>query len=88
MKNSLEMIINIKEKNFVLAVIKSDTSDFIRGKFETLGSNFSHEIRFCEAAGVLCKLQNFFFNIYLWFLKNSFKSFRLISLLFDKVSCN
>ena len=51
---------NIKEKNFVLAVIKSDTSDFIRGKFETLGSNFSHEIRFCEAAGVLCKLQNFF----------------------------
>jgi len=35
MKNSLEMIINIKEKNFVLAVIKSDTSDFIRGKFET-----------------------------------------------------
>ena len=60
MKNSLEMIINIKEKNFVLAVIKSDTSDFIRGKFETLGSSFSHEIRFCEAAGVLCKLQNFF----------------------------
>ena len=26
---------NIKEKNFVLAVIKSDKSDFIRGKFET-----------------------------------------------------
>ena len=39
------MTINIKEKNFVLAVIKSDKSDFIRGKFETLGSNFSHEIR-------------------------------------------
>ena len=54
------MLKNIKEKNFVLAVIKSDTSDFIRGKFETLGSKFSYEIRFCEAAGVLCKLQNFF----------------------------
>ena len=26
---------NIKEKNFVLAVIKSDISDFIRGKIET-----------------------------------------------------
>ena len=26
---------NIKEKNFVLAVIKSVLSDFIRGKFET-----------------------------------------------------
>ena len=60
MKNCLVTRKNIKEKNFVLAVIKSDTSDFIRGKFETLGSNFSHEIRFCEAAGVLCKLQNFF----------------------------
>ena len=44
-KNSLVTRKNIKEKNFVLAVIKSDISDFIRGKFETLGSNFSHEIR-------------------------------------------
>ena len=26
---------NIKEKNFVLALIKSVTSDFIRGKIET-----------------------------------------------------
>ena len=50
-KNSL--VTRKKEKNFVLAVIKSDISDFIRGKFETLGSNFSHEIRLCEAAGVL-----------------------------------
>ena len=45
-KNSLVTTKNIKEKNLVLAVIKSDISDFIRGKFETLGSNFSHEIRF------------------------------------------
>ena len=59
-KNSLVTTKNIKEKHLVLAVIKSDISDFIRGKFETLGSNFSHEIRFSEAAGVLCKLQNFF----------------------------
>ena len=28
-------VINIKEKNLVLAVIKSDLSAFIRGKFET-----------------------------------------------------
>ena len=28
-------VINIKEKNLVLAVIKSDLSDFIRGNFET-----------------------------------------------------
>ena len=34
-ENSLVTTKNIKEKNFVLAVIKSDTSDFIRGKFET-----------------------------------------------------
>ena len=44
-ENSLVTTKNIKEKNFVLAVIKSDTSDFIRGKFETLGSNFSQETR-------------------------------------------
>ena len=35
MKNSLEMIINIKEKNFVLAVIKSVLTVFIRVKIET-----------------------------------------------------
>ena len=40
-KNSLVTIKNIKEKNFVLAVIKSVLTDFIRGKFETLGSKFS-----------------------------------------------
>ena len=34
-KNSLEMIINIKEKNFVLAVIKSVLTVFIRVKIET-----------------------------------------------------
>ena len=34
-ENSLVTTKNIKEKNFVLAVIKSDTSDFIRGKIET-----------------------------------------------------
>ena len=44
-KNSLVTTKNIKEKNLVLAVIKSDISDFIRGKFETLGSNFSQETR-------------------------------------------
>ena len=53
-------VINIKEKNLVLAVIKSDLSAFIRGKFETLGSNFSHEIRFSEAAGVLASYKIFF----------------------------
>ena len=58
--NSLVTTKNIKEKNFVLAVIQSDTSDCIRGNFETLVSKFSHEIRFSEADGVLCKLQNFF----------------------------
>ena len=35
MKNCLVTRKNIKEKNFVLAVIKSVTSDFIRGKIET-----------------------------------------------------
>ena len=29
----------------------------VAGKFETLGSNFSHEIRFCEAAGAVA-IQN------------------------------
>ena len=63
-KNSLVTIKNIKEKNFVLAVIKSDISDFIRGKFETLGSNFSQETR----KGLLVSSASykiFFFNIYL-----------------------
>ena len=85
-KNSL--VTRKKEKNFVLAVIKSDISDFIRGKFETLGSNFSHEIRITKLLASLLATKSFFFNIYLWFFKNSLRSFRLISLLFDKVSCN
>ena len=33
---------------------KTATAVLVAGKFETLGSNFSHEIRFCEAAGVRC----------------------------------
>ena len=63
-KNSLVTIKNIKEKNFVLAVIKSVLTDFIRGKFETLGSNFSQETR----KGLLASSASykiFFFNIYL-----------------------
>ena len=35
MKNCLVTRKNIKEKNFVLAVIKSVTSDFIKEKIET-----------------------------------------------------
>ena len=61
-KNSLVTIKNIKEKNFVLAVIKSVLTDFIRGKFETLGSNFSQETR----KGLLASFASykiFFFNI-------------------------
>ena len=33
----------------------------VAGKFETLGSNFSHEIRFREAAGVRCYLRKVLF---------------------------
>ena len=35
-------------------------SGFSYRKFETLGSNFSHEIHFCEAAGVRCHSKQIF----------------------------
>ena len=43
-----------KTKNFSLIAeaTKTAVAVLVAGKFETLGSNFSHEIRFCEAAGV------------------------------------
>ena len=47
-----------KQKNKELFIIaeatKTAVAVLVAGKFETLGSNFSHEIRFCEAAGVRC----------------------------------
>ena len=45
-----------KNQRFVLIAeaTKTATAVLVAGKFETLGSNFSHEIRFCEAAGVRC----------------------------------
>ena len=56
-------------KNFVLAVIKSDILDFIRGKFETqaqiLAMRFS--MRSCWRPLLL---QNFFYSIYLEKLRN------------------
>ena len=48
-----------KTKNFSLIAeaTKTAVAVLVAGKFETLGSNFSHEIRFCEAAGVRCYLR-------------------------------
>ena len=39
---------------------KTAVAVLVAGKFETLGSNFSHEIRFCEAAGADAIHNNFF----------------------------
>ena len=38
----------------VVAHVLESTLDSSTGKFETLGSNFRHEIRFSEAAAVHC----------------------------------
>ena len=51
----------MKEKNFVLAVIKSDKSDFIRGKFETKAQILAK--RPVRGYWRPLLLQNFFFNI-------------------------
>ena len=45
-----------KKTSIVALVIESDITDSITGKFETLGSNFSHEIRASEAAGVIATI--------------------------------
>ena len=37
----------------IAQVTKTAIAVLVTGKFETLGSNFSHEIRFCEAAGAV-----------------------------------
>ncbi len=44
-----------KTKNFSLIAeaTKTAVAVLVAGKFETLGSNFSHEIRFREAAGAV-----------------------------------
>ncbi len=39
---------------------KTAIAVLVAGKFETLGSNFSHEIRFYEAAGANAIHNNFF----------------------------
>ena len=53
-----------KQKNKELFIIAEATKTalavLVAGKFETLGSNFSHEIRFCEAAGAVAIQKKFF----------------------------
>ena len=51
-----------KTKNFSLIAeaTKTATAVLVAGKFETLGSNFSHEIRFREAAGAVTIQKKFF----------------------------
>ena len=47
-----------KTKNFSLIAeaTKTAVAVLVAGKFETLGSNFSHEIRASEAAGVIATI--------------------------------
>ena len=45
----------------IALVTKTAIAVLVTGKFETLGSNFSHEIRFCEAAGVHCHSKQIFY---------------------------
>ena len=56
-------MIQKQKKNFSLIAeaTKTAAAVLVAGKFETLGSNFSHEIRFCEAAGVRCYLRKVLF---------------------------
>ena len=51
-----------KTKNFSLIAeaTKTAVAVLVAGKFETLGSNFSHEIRFGEAAGAVAIQKKFF----------------------------
>ena len=44
----------------IAQVTKTAIAVLVAGKFETLGSNFSHEIRFGEAAGVRCHSKQIF----------------------------
>ena len=46
-----------KELFLIAKATKTAVAVLVAGKFETLGSNFSHEIRFCEAAGAVA-IQN------------------------------
>ena len=64
-KNSLVTTKNIKEKNLVLAVIKSDISDFIRGKFETKAQILAMRFALAKLLASFASYKIFFFNIYL-----------------------
>ena len=44
----------------IAQVTKTAIAVLVAGKFETLGSYFSHEIRFCKAAGVRCYSKQIF----------------------------
>ena len=44
----------------IAQVTQTALAVLVTGKFETLGSNFSHEIRFCESAGTDAIHNNFF----------------------------
>ena len=65
----------------IAQVTKTAIAVLVTGKFETLGSNFSHEIRFREAAGVQ---QIFYFSTsptsHKWMMhKQKTKNFSLIA---------
>ena len=44
----------------IAQVTKTAIAVLVTGKFENLGSNFSHEIRFREAAGAVAIQKKFF----------------------------
>ena len=49
-----------KELFLIAQATKIAVAVLVSGKFETLGSNFSHEIRFGEAAGAVAIQKKFF----------------------------
>ena len=55
-----------KELFLIAQATKTAVAVLVAGKFETLGSNFSHEIRFCEAAGSVAIQKSSLFFVLLY----------------------
>ena len=64
-KSGVFLICHYKKRNFhVAAVIETALAVPITGNFETLGSKFSNETRFREAACVLATNRKFHFYLH------------------------
>ena len=73
-------VINIKEKNLVLAVIKSDLSDFIRGNFETKAQSLAMRLAVARLLATLLRLGMFFLFYVIFYVNYLFVQATKLSL--------